>query len=293
MIKRIAALAFAALFATAVAAPTSIQQQQAQLAPRKTPPPPSTEIVLDLTSYATITATIPSGNMAQPWAYDAEFITESTGLKALRFASNIHNQRLISWFMPIGSREEVWARYAVMIEDDVAAGFNELGMKLPGVGSLQERISLRMEHTPPRADGTYGFTSYWYDAESGSGYGVITPMGASFTPGRYYVIEQYVKLNTPGVADGIIRIRVDGRQTYERTDKLFRRNDQFQPVASTKLEDLHLNFYHGGMRMPKSVFHYRLAAVAVSFTGWPGVPSNIPVYTSPSRPPPKPAALAR
>lgn len=40
---------------------------------------------------------------------------------------------------------------------------------------------------------------------------------------RWYAIETYVKMNTPGVADGIMRGWIDGKLSYEKTNVLFRK----------------------------------------------------------------------
>ena len=40
---------------------------------------------------------------------------------------------------------------------------------------------------------------------------------------RWYAVETYVKMNTPGVADGVIRGWVDGVLSYEKTNMMFRK----------------------------------------------------------------------
>jgi hypothetical protein len=57
---------------------------------------------------------------------------------------------------------------------------------------------------------------------------------------RWYSIEQYVKLNAPGQADGILRGWVDGKLAFEKTDVRMR------AVDALKVQSVWVNFYLGG-----------------------------------------------
>lgn len=63
---------------------------------------------------------------------------------------------------------------------------------------------------------------------------------------RWYCIEQFLKLNTPGSSgglgqnDGVLRAWVDGRLAFEKTDIRFRHVDRL------KIEQVWMNVYHGG-----------------------------------------------
>ena len=57
---------------------------------------------------------------------------------------------------------------------------------------------------------------------------------------RWYCIEQYAKLNTPGQNDGILRGWVDGKPVFEKTDLRMR------DIPDLKIENIWLNLYHGG-----------------------------------------------
>lgn len=69
--------------------------------------------------------------------------------------------------------------------------------------------------------------------------------GGVLQKGRWYSIEQHVKLNTPGKADGEYRAWVDGRIAFERTGLVYR------DVPDLKIEDIWMNVYHGGQAPPK------------------------------------------
>ena len=78
-------------------------------------------------------------------------------------------------------------------------------------------------------EGQYGDNLHW-DIEN----------RGSLANGQWYCIETYVKLNTPGEKDGILRGWVDGKLAMERTDLRFR------DMADLKIEGFWMNLYYGG-----------------------------------------------
>ncbi len=77
--------------------------------------------------------------------------------------------------------------------------------------------------------GTYGDVWLWQDDYRGL-----------LLDNRWYCIEQYLKMNTPTLNDGIIRVWVEGRPAFEKTDLRFR------DVDALKIEEVWMNVYHGG-----------------------------------------------
>lgn len=75
---------------------------------------------------------------------------------------------------------------------------------------------------------------------------------------RWYSVETYVKLNTPGQNDGVLRGWVDGRLAYERTDWRWR------DVNTLRIEQVWMNFYHGGTATPPSDLHVYIDNVVVA-----------------------------
>lgn len=63
---------------------------------------------------------------------------------------------------------------------------------------------------------------------------------ATLAKNRWYEVEQYVKLNTPGQANGIMRAWIDGQLAFERTDL------EFRSVSNLKIESVWFNVYLGG-----------------------------------------------
>ena len=58
----------------------------------------------------------------------------------------------------------------------------------------------------------------WNNSSTGCGRGYA----GQLVNNRWYLIEQYVKMNTPGYPDGISRAWVDGTLSYEKTNMIYR-----------------------------------------------------------------------
>ena len=80
--------------------------------------------------------------------------------------------------------------------------------------------------------GTYGDNWYWSGGSLGDG-GVLEV-------GRWYQLETYVRMNTPGENDGVLRAWADGTMVFERTDVRFR------DVESLRVEQVWFDIYYGG-----------------------------------------------
>jgi hypothetical protein len=111
-----------------------------------------------------------------------------------------------------------------------------------------------------------------------SGGGRTEFIGTCFKPNRTYCLEQEVILNTiaPGgtpVRDGVVRVWMDGVKIYERTDRMFRRNDQQRWYTADQL------ILHGGNGPPAATQHYRLFGWCVA-TEYIGPPQSLPAWRS-------------
>lgn len=78
-------------------------------------------------------------------------------------------------------------------------------------------------------EGQFGDTEFYHDH-----------CGGILDQNRWYVVEQYIQLNTPGENDGVLRAWVDGRLVEEKTDWRWR------DVDSLHIENIWMNVYHGG-----------------------------------------------
>lgn len=106
-------------------------------------------------------------------------------------------------------------------------------------GSFSRSFALRPGERPLTALG-----SFVYHAEVNSPFGAhwswSRGRGGLVYNERWYSVEQYIKLNTPGQHDGVLRAWIDGALVAERTGISFR------TVPDLRVESLWLNVYHGG-----------------------------------------------
>jgi len=84
--------------------------------------------------------------------------------------------------------------------------------------------------------------SYVYHIDQRSQYGSEWDWGEGgrFELDRLYCVEQHVKMNTIGKADGILRAWVNGKQVFERADIRFR------SAPELKVKGVWINVYVGG-----------------------------------------------
>jgi len=157
-----------------------------------------------------------------------------------------------------GEPDELYFRYYLRLGDDwdptVEAG------KMPGLAGTYGTAGWGGR----RSDGTNGWSlrgsfgrafaadhplhgltqlgTYAYHADITSDYGEtwIWP-GALLQRNRWYSIEQQVRLNKPGAADGLFRVWVDGRLLLERQQIRMRTVDRLH------IETAWLNVFHGGV----------------------------------------------
>jgi len=95
--------------------------------------------------------------------------------------------------------------------------------------------------------GQYGDVDLWLDGCAGI-----------LDKNRWYAVETFVQMNTPGVNDGVIRGWVDGRLAYERTDWRWR------DVNTLFVEQIWMNFYHGGTDVPPTDLHLYIDNVVIA-----------------------------
>ncbi len=107
-----------------------------------------------------------------------------------------------------------------------------------------------------------GIGNYVYHADMPGQYGDIDiwtdGCAGLLDKNRWYSVETQVRLNTPGLNDGILRGWVDGRLAYERTDWRWRDTD------TLKVEQIWMNVYHGGTAVPDSDLHLYIDNVVIA-----------------------------
>lgn len=115
-----------------------------------------------------------------------------------------------------------------------------------------------------------GVNTYAYHADQRGSYGDHWRWGTVLLAHeRWYSIEQYAKINTvkgpvdemnngAGQADGVLRAWLDGVQVFEKTDIRFRHH------PAIKIDEVWLNWYHGGTQPAAATHHYRMTNVVVA-----------------------------
>jgi hypothetical protein len=167
--------------------------------------------------------------------------------------------------------QQAYFRYYLRFADDWKP---KRGGKLPGFGGTYGRAGWGGRPV----DGTDGWSArglfggqksgrtpigfYCYHMQMKGRYGsnwLWDPDGLGLLENnRWYCIEQYVKLNTPGQSDGVLRGWVDGKIAFEKTDS------QLRAVETLRIESVWVNIYLGGTWTAESDQHLYLDEMVIS-----------------------------
>lgn len=163
--------------------------------------------------------------------------------------------------------DEAYFRYYLMLSPDASVSG---GGKLPGFSGTYNRAgwggrpnngsngwSARGAFFETVADKNSFYNArmpignYVYEAKNDQKYGKTISWGndlSAIEKGRWYAIEQHIKLNTPGTNDGLLEVWIDGVKIFKKNDLYFR------DTPSLKIEKVWFNFYFGGTERPKYDF---------------------------------------
>ncbi|GAA0369697.1 hypothetical protein GCM10009092_37460 [Bowmanella denitrificans] len=235
------------------------------------------------------------GMLTTPWSYQDE--VDYVQLDAVENKALSQQRAILARFTPnknlahnaeykfashLGSEpEEAYLRYYLYIEDNA---FVSGGGKLPGFSGTYNRAGWGGR----RNDGFNGWSargtffasvvdtnhlanhvpigSYLYDVSDNRKYGYTIPWGhqaSTLQPGKWHCIEQFIKLNTPGVSDGQLIAWVNGIRVYQNTSLNFRSTE------ALKIEKVWMNFYFGGTSRPSTRFdmYYDNVVIASQYIG--------------------------
>lgn len=128
--------------------------------------------------------------------------------------------------------DEAYAQYWLYVPSDFQPG--PQGGKLPGWGGVgscgsagdfcdgTDGMSARGGHTSENGTLKIDYYVYWGTMdEENEQYGDHTP-GESPPRDQWVKIDQHIRLNTPGKADGVLQLWFDDRKVYERKDWYWR-----------------------------------------------------------------------
>ncbi|MHC4567744.1 MAG: glucuronyl esterase domain-containing protein [Planctomycetota bacterium] len=167
--------------------------------------------------------------------------------------------------------EEIYFRYYLRFADDWNP---QRGGKLPGISGTYNRGGWGGRPSNGRngwsarglfrgqSNGKTPVGYYCYHADMrgryGSGWTWEQEKRGYLGNNRWYCIEQYARMNTPGKNDGILRAWVDGKPAFEKTDIRMR------DVDTLKIEAVWLNVYLGGTWTSKSDHHLYIDDVVIA-----------------------------
>lgn len=160
----------------------------------------------------------------------------------------------------ISEPEEIYFRYYLRL----SSNWNQTvqGGKLPGIVGTYDKAGWGGRKSDGTngwsARGSFGLTipkgnplaghtpigNYVYHTDQKTTYGDVwiwTKGYKGYIPTKRWIcIEQYVKLNTPSNANGVLRTWVDGQLAFEKKDIRYR------TTAKLKIQRIWFNLYHGG-----------------------------------------------
>ena len=202
-------------------------------------------------------------------------VDEGKALRVLVRGDDHYGTSIAYQFEKAGHQEpdELYGRYYLKFGDTWDPGS---GGKLPGPSGTYGRAgwggrpvsglkgwSARMgfQRSKVREDETQVYF-YTYHADMTGQYGSnflwnIENRG-SLVNGRWYCVETYVKMNTPGQNDGILRGWIDDELAFEKSDLRFR------DTSELKVEQFWFNIYYGGKWSAPADMHVDFDAVVLS-----------------------------
>jgi hypothetical protein len=187
-----------------------------------------------------------------------------------------------AWWFPDhegSDREEVYFQYRLRMGEGWRGGTLQSG-KLPGImgdntlcdsgvasnGKNGWHFRMGFEGEPFEAASPYKSENgvvpvgwYTYNPEQAAArttFGIHMPWTGRgslglIEIGKDYWIDMYVKVNTPGQRNGIVRGWIDGQLAFERTDYLLRDVPPYTAVGNNAIQRVWMVFLHGGSILPR------------------------------------------
>ena len=196
-------------------------------------------------------------------------------LLQVKFGAGTHDGT--TFFYPTGTADEVHVRYRMQLSPGFDPSASASNVKMPGFGSPRrsktgaclagcggmpaDGITSYSARSDIHATGAPGWYVYWADMPKtvpsyGTGGRWRTP---AFTPGRWYTVNLYLKMNTPGSADGTMRAVIDGVQVAAYSGLELRRVDTLHVGAAW------FDFYYGGAGVAPRDMWVRLDDIVVEW----------------------------
>ena len=247
--RALAGVALAVLMAVAAAATGA---ETAKAAPTPTPKATTTLAAFAHTKVESFTTTgwwQTWGLTTLPW--HTALVTEGTNrLLRVNFPAGSHNGTSFGWLT--GTSDSAHIRYRIRL----SSNWKSDGAKLPGFGTptynADKSCSGGCGLAP--ADGITSWSarghlngsnvpgSYLYTADRSEW--AFQWNTAAFVPGRWYTIDYWVTMNTPGQNNGVLRAAIDGVTVLNWTTMNLRK------VSTLHVGKAWFDFYYGGSSVP-------------------------------------------
>ncbi len=173
--------------------------------------------------------------------------------------------------------EEAWFRYNIFLDGfrpvssgklpgpaDASGTSSAKGCKpsTPEAPGWSARLMFDTVGTAGAADGEVPIGYYLYHLDQMASCGDELMFGVGLAQRRWTCIEGHVRMNTPGLNDGLIEAWVDGERVFNRTGLAFRRAGETLGVR-----EMWDNVYFGGSYPTPNQLRLVLDDVSVSETG--------------------------
>ncbi len=241
--------------------------------PPEEPPPP--EPLWDANWIDVRTADIDNTSVVSPG-----YIGDAVGVSIA--AGNNRGTGARYWYPGDDDPDEAWFRYMLRLDNWNAAGDG----KLPGFAGLYgstARGCLPSTEASPgwsarivfKADGVesppgttrLGYYVYHLDQPTSCGQTMLWDPGV-VTDNRWYCVEGYARMNTPGQNDGELVGWLDGTEAIRWDGLAFRRESE----DFMHIREFWLNVFYGGTAATPNDLHLSLDQLVVSDSGRVGCP---------------------
>ncbi|MEJ6949728.1 polysaccharide lyase [Natronospora cellulosivora (SeqCode)] len=129
----------------------------------------------------------------------------------------------VQWKSHISPKDEYFLEYKLKFSENFEW---VMGGKLPGLaggstptGGFGKKDGFSSRYMW-RANGVYELYLYW--SGQAAKYGDMIRPNIKFKRGDWHILKQYIKLNTPGEENGIMKLYFDNKEIYRKDDFRFR-----------------------------------------------------------------------
>ena len=177
----------------------------------------------------------------------------------VKFSAGTHDGS--TWMFPTGTADDVHLRYRIRFPMNFDPSYSASDVKIPGFGNPvrdaageclsgcggfpADGVTSYSARSDMNADGRPGFYVYHADmAQTTPAYGWGLRWNGftagRFTNGQWYTIDLRIRMNTPGVNDGILQASVDGQPVFDG------RTFDFRTVDTLHVGNAWFDFHFGG-----------------------------------------------